>query len=207
MTNEEAIKLVDEFKETGSCYVFDELWASTVMMVNPYKYFDSSGARDEEDFEQLTRIGLWKAIETFDSERGSSILSCISLRMQQALIKELRKMIRESKVGTKISLDSSIYIDNENSGTVEQLIYQSMDEAEAYNRDFNEDLYWKIYAEVEAKVSRNRSLARVFYFKMAFPNASRELISKTFGLSRPCLSTYFNTIKTCIDIASKQYAI
>ena len=133
MTNEEAIKLVDEFKETGSCYVFDELWASTVMMVNPYKYFDSSGARDEEDFEQLTRIGLWKAIETFDSERGSSILSWIRLRMQQALIKELRKMIRESKVGTKISLDSSIYIDNENSGTVEQLIYQSMNEAEAYN--------------------------------------------------------------------------
>lgn len=207
MTNEKAIKLVDEFKETGSSYVFDELWASTVMMVNPYKYFDPSGTRDEEDFEQITRIGLWKAIESYEVDRGAKVLSWIRTKMQQALIKELRKMIRESKVGTKISLDDSIYIDNDSNGTVEQLIYQSMNDAEAFNRDFNEDLYWKIYAEVEAKVSRNRSLARVFYFKMAFPDASRELISQTFGLSRPCLSTYFNTIKTCIDIASKQYAI
>ena len=207
MTNEKAIKLVDEFKETGSPYVFDELWASTVMMVNPYKYFDPSGTRDEEDFEQITRIGLWKAIESYEVDRGAKVLSWIRTKMQQALIKELRKMIRESKVGTKISLDDSIYIDNDSNGTVEQLIYQSMNDAEAFNRDFNEDLYWKIYAEVEAKVSRNRSLARVFYFKMAFPDASRELISQTFGLSRPCLSTYFNTIKTCIDIASKQYAI
>ena len=50
MTNKEAKVLVLEFKETGSCSVFDELWSSTVMMVNPYKYFDPSGARDEEDF-------------------------------------------------------------------------------------------------------------------------------------------------------------
>ena len=207
MTNEEAIKLVDEFKETGDSYVFDELWASTVMMVNPYKYFDPSGTRDEEDFEQITRIGLWKAIETFEVDRGAKVLSWIRTKMHQALVKELRKMIRESRVGTKISLDSSIYIDNDSNGTVEQLIYESMNESEAFKRDFDEDLYWKIYAEVEAKVARNRSLARVFYFKMAFPDASRELISKTFGLSRPCLSTYFNTIKTCIDIASKQYAI
>ena len=207
MTNEEAIKLVDEFKETGSSYVFDELWASTVMMVNPYKYFDPSGTRDEEDFEQITRIGLWKAIETFDAERGAKVLSWIRTKMQQALIKELRKMLRENKIGTKISLDDSIYIDNDSNGTVEQLIYQSMKDSASYTRNFDEDLYWKIYAEVEAKISRNRSLARVFYFKMAFPQASRETISQVFGLSRPCLSTYFNTIKTCIDIASRQYAI
>ena len=69
MTNEEAITLVKEFKQTGSSYVFEDLWSSTVMMVNPYKYFDPSGARDEEDFEQVTRIGLYQAFSDEVSKR------------------------------------------------------------------------------------------------------------------------------------------
>ena len=92
MTNKEAVILVKTFQETGSCSVFDELWASTVMMVNPYKYFDPSGARDEEDFEQITRIGLYQAINTWEDGKGSSVLTWIRMRMHQALIKELRKI-------------------------------------------------------------------------------------------------------------------
>ena len=95
MTNKEAVILVKEYKRTGSTNVFDELWSSTVMMVNPYKYFDPSGARDEEDFEQITRIGLYQAINTWEEGKGSSILTWIRMRMNQALIKELRKMVRE----------------------------------------------------------------------------------------------------------------
>tara|TARA_B100001939_G_C16930039_1_gene613545 strand:- start:672 stop:1307 length:636 start_codon:yes stop_codon:yes gene_type:complete len=207
MTNQQAQVLVKQFLKTGSCDVFDELWSSTVMMVNPYKYFDPSGARDEEDFEQVTRIGLYQAIDTWEEGKGSSILTWIRMRMHQALIKEVRKMVRESRLGTKISLDQSIYLENDSKTSVEQLIYKSLNETEGYNRQFNEDLYWQIYADVEQKICRNRALAKVFYFKMAFPNATRETISKTFGLSKPCISTYFSTIKTCIDLAQKKYAV
>ena len=206
MTNKEAVVLVKEYKRTGSTNVFDELWSSTVMMVNPYKYFDPSGARDEEDFEQITRIGLYQAINTWEEGKGSSILTWIRMRMNQALIKELRKMVRESRLGHKISLDQSIYLEDDSKSSVEQLIYKSLNQSTSYNRHFNEDLYWQIYADVEQKVCRNRSLAKVFYFKIAFPNATRETISKTFNLSKPCISTYFSTIKTCIELAQRKYA-
>ena len=207
MTNKEAVILVKTFQETGSCSVFDELWSSTVMMVNPYKYFDPSGARDEEDFEQITRIGLYQAINTWEEGKGSSVLTWIRMRMNQALIKELRKITREGRLGHKISMDSSIFLEDDSKSDVEQLIYKSLSETGGYNRQFNEDLYWQIYADVEQKISKNRSLAKVFYFKIAFPNATRETISKAFGLSKPCISTYFTTIKTCIDLAQKKYAI
>lgn len=207
MTNQEAVVLVKKFKDTSSSIAFDELWTSTVMMVNPYKYFDPSGARDEEDFEQITRIGLYQAINTWEEDKGSSILTWIRMRMQQALIKELRKMVRESRLGQKISLDQSVYLEDDSKSSVEQLIYTSLNESVCYNRQFNEDLYWQIYFDVEEKVSRNRALARVFYFKIAFPNATREIIAKAFGLSKPCISTYFTTIKTCIELAKNKYAI
>ena len=207
MTNKEAVILVKTFQETGSCSVFDELWSSTVMMVNPYKYFDPSGARDEEDFEQITRIGLYQAINTWEDGKGSSVLTWIRMRMHQALIKELRKITREGRLGHKISMDSSIFLEDDSKSDVEQLIYKSLSETGGYNRQFNEDLYWQIYADVEQKISKNRALAKVFYFKIAFPNATRETISKAFGLSKPCISTYFTTIKTCIDLAQKKYAI
>ena len=207
MTNKEAVILVKTFQETGSCSVFDELWSSTVMMVNPYKYFDPSGARDEEDFEQITRIGLYQAINTWEDGKGSSVLTWIRMRMHQALIKELRKITREGRLGHKISMDSSVFLEDDSKSDVEQLIYKSLSETGGYNRQFNEDLYWQIYADVEQKISKNRALAKVFYFKIAFPNATRETISKAFGLSKPCISTYFTTIKTCIDLAQKKYAI
>lgn len=207
MTNKEAVILVKTFQETGSCSVFDELWSSTVMMVNPYKYFDPSGARDEEDFEQITRIGLYQAINTWEDGKGSSVLTWIRMRMHQALIKELRKITREGRLGHKISMDSSIFLEDDSKSDVEQLIYKSLNETGGYNRQFNEDLYWQIYADVEEKISKNRALAKVFYFKIAFPNATRETICKAFGLSKPCISTYFTTIKTCIDLAQRKYAI
>lgn len=207
MTNKEAVILVKTFQETGSCSVFDELWSSTVMMVNPYKYFDPSGARDEEDFEQITRIGLYQAINTWEDGKGSSVLTWIRMRMHQALIKELRKITREGRLGHKISMDSSIFLEDDSKSDVEQLIYRSLNETGGYNRQFNEDLYWQIYADVEEKISKNRALAKVFYFKIAFPNATRETICKAFGLSKPCISTYFTTIKTCIDLAQRKYAI
>tara|TARA_R110000851_G_scaffold53311_5_gene126459 strand:+ start:951 stop:1586 length:636 start_codon:yes stop_codon:yes gene_type:complete len=211
MTNKETIELVDKFKSTGSSFIFEELWASTVMMVNPYKYFDPTGARDEEDFEQITRIGLYKAIETFEEGRGSTILTWIRMRMHQMLIKEVRKMVRESRLGQKISFDTAyagMNMDYEDqSGAVEKMIYHQMKSSGESQNDFKEELYWQIFADVETKVSRNRALAKVFYFKMAFPRASRTLIAQTFGLSRPCLSTYFSTIKTCITLASEKYAV
>ncbi len=206
MTNEEAITLVDEFKKTNSSFVFEELWASTVMMVNPYKYFDPSGARDEEDFEQVTRIGLYQAINSYKPDHGSTILTWIRMRMHQMLVKEVRKMVRESRLGHKISLDTA-YQESENSSPVEQLIYNQMKESENYSPEFREELYWQIFADVEDKVSRNRQLAKVFYFKMAFPKATRSTISKMFGISRPCISTYFDTIRTCVTIATDKYAI
>ena len=207
MTNEEAITLVKEFKQTGSSYVFEDLWSSTVMMVNPYKYFDPSGARDEEDFEQVTRIGLYQAINTFKEGEGSSVLTWIRMRMHQMLVKEVRKMVRESRLGHKISLDTSSFLEEGSKGSVEQLIYDAMKGTDSYTPEFREDLYWQIFADVEAKVNRNRALAKVFYFKMAFPQATRDTISKMFGVSRPCISTYFDTIRNCIDIATNKYAI
>ena len=58
MTNQQAQVLVKQFLKTGSCDVFDELWSSTVMMVNPYKYFDPSGLREGlEKMRHLSHLG------------------------------------------------------------------------------------------------------------------------------------------------------
>ena len=114
MTNKEALFLANEFKKTQSSEAFEELWSGTVMMVDPYKYFDPTGARDSEDFLQMTRIGLWKAIESYEDGHGATILSWIRRRMTQLIIQELRKVVRTTRLGTKISLDTSIFIEDDN---------------------------------------------------------------------------------------------
>ena len=214
MTNERALQLADRFLKKNDSQAFEELWSSTVNMVEPYKYFDPTGARDEEDFLQATRIGLWQALQSFQEGKGSTILTWIRMRMTQLIIKELRAITRTTRLGHKISLDNSIHqvvgkqVDSYPS--VERMIYQQLASSDSYQAatvEWSEELYWTIIADVEQRLKRNIRLVKVFRIKLAFPHISRDTIAKMLTISRPAISGYFETIRNCIGLATAKYAL
>jgi len=211
MTNEEALKLAKEFKDTRSSKAFDLLWSSTFNLAEPYKYFDPTGARDSEDFLQLTRIGLYQAIDSFEPDRGSTFLTWARMRMTQMLIKELRGISRASRLGYKISLDSStIGGEIKDSSTIEQMIYKQLVASDSYQAatiEWSETLYWSIIYDIEENIDNNRSISRVFWAKLAFPNMTRESISIMLNLSKPTISQHFEIIRNCITRATDKYAL
>ena len=213
MTNERALQLADQFLKKNDSQAFEELWASTVNMVEPYKYFDPTGARDEEDFLQATRIGLWQALNSFREGKGSTILSWIRMRMTQLIIKELRAITRTTRLGHKISLDSSTHPVSQQGDSypsVERMIYQqliSSDSYQAATTEWSEELYWTIIADVEQRLKRNIRLVKVFRIKLAFPHITRDTIAKMLIISRPAISGYFETIRNCIGLATAKYAL
>jgi len=215
MTNQEALQMVKEFKETNDSSVFEKLWSLTVGMVDPYKYYDPTGARTTDDFLQATRIGLLEAIGSYREERGAKVLSWIRTRMTQLLIKELRQITRSSKLGYKISLDSSPRADlGEDSRTIEEIIYHELIKSSSYQSmggEWDEDIYKQIIAAVQERIKSERRILKVFQLKIAFPNITRETISKMLNISRPAISQYFQRIERLIELTSKkiyeQYAI
>jgi len=211
MTNERALQLADQFLKKNDSQAFEELWTLTVNMVEPYKYFDPTGARDQEDFLQATRIGLWQALQSFEEGRGSTILSWIRMRMTQLIIKELRAINRTTRLGSKISLDTSIYASHQDTApSVERMIYQqliSSDSYQAATTEWSEELYWTIIADVEQRLKRNIRLVKVFRIKLAFPHITRNTIAKMLTISRPAISGYFETIRNCIGLATAKYAL
>ncbi len=210
MTNKKATELANRFLETQDSQVFEELWSSTVNMVQPYKYFDPTGARTAEDFLQVTRIGLYEALQSFEVDRGSTLLTWIRMRMTQLLIREVRRINRNS-LGTKISLDQNVHLEgSEGHVTVEQMIYEELVGSELYQnacQEWSDDLYWRIIVAVSEKVSYNIPLAECFQLKLAFPNISRNTIAKILCISKPTISQYFSTIRRCISLAVERYEI
>ncbi len=213
MTNQEALQMVKEFKETNDSSVFEELWSLTVGMVDPYKYYDPTGARTTDDFLQATRIGLLEAIGSYKEERGAQVLSWIKTRMTQLLIKELRQITRSSKLGHKISLDSPTF-NPEDDRTIEEIIYHELIKSTSYQSmedRWSEDIYKQIIAAVQERIKSERRILKVFQLKIAFPNITRETISKMLNISRPAISQYFQRIERLIELTSKkiyeQYAI
>lgn len=208
MTNKEALLLANEFKKTQSSQAFEKLWSGTVMMVDPYKYFDPTGARDSEDFLQMTRIGLWKAIESYQDGHGATILTWIRRRMTQLIIQELRKVVRTTRLGTKISLDTSIFAEDDKE--VEALIYKQLISSDSYQAasvEWSEDLYWEIINDVQERLKGQIRPTKIFLLKLAFPHITRRTMSLMTGMSRPALSQYYDKILTCIEIATEKYAL
>jgi DNA-directed RNA polymerase specialized sigma24 family protein len=211
MTNERALQLADKFLKKNDSQAFEELWSSTVNMVEPYKYFDPTGARDQEDFLQATRVGLWQALQTFKEGKGSTILTWIRMRMTQLIIKELRAINRTTRLGYKISLDTTIHAPHQDmTPSVERMIYQQLVSSDSYQAatlEWSEELYWTIVADVERRLKRNIRLIKVFRIKLAFPHISRGTIARMLTISRPAISGYFETIRNCIGLATTKYAL
>jgi len=112
MNNQAAIELRRRFLDYSDSQAFEELWYSTVNMVQPQKYFDPYGARDEDDFCQITRIGMYEALLSFKENKGSTLLTWIRMRMEQVLIKEVRKIARYSYKVQDIDEDPEALEDN-----------------------------------------------------------------------------------------------
>lgn len=210
MTNEKATELANLFLETQDSQIFEELWVSTVNMAQPYKYFDPTGARTTEDFLQITRIGLYEALQSYREGQGSTLLTWIRMRMTQLLIKEVRRINRNS-LGTKVSLDQSVHLDKEGGQvTVEQMIYTELARSEFYQnacQEWSDDLYWRIIIAVSEKIDYNIPLSKCFQLKLAFPNISRNTIAKVLNISKPAISQYFSVIRQCISLAVDRYEI
>lgn len=212
MTNQEALSMVKKYKETGESKVFEELWSLTVGMVDPYKYYDPTGARTTDDFLQATRIGLFEAINSYREERGAKVLSWIRTRMTQLLIKEIRQITKSSRLGHKISLDSSNRKEPDER-TIEEIIYSQLIQSNSYQPaqgEWSETIYKQIIAAVEDKIKGEKRVLKCFQLKITFPYITRETISKMLNISRPAISQYFQRIERLIELVSKpiyeQYA-
>mgnify|MGYP003109538736 CR=1 FL=1 len=192
MTNKEAIQLMNAFKDYNDETAFVILWENTHLMVKPYQYFDPSGARNQEDFLQITRIGLWQALNSFKEGTKSTLLSWIRMRMTQLLIKEIRKMVREPGY-CKVSLDD---LDNHNEGdsrTIEEKFFEKFSHS---NQFFDEDKYYSIISRAEENLQQNRLVLKAFQIKMIFPDMKRKTLAKLLGVTKASVGKYFETIRT-----------
>ena len=209
MKNSEALKLAKRFLETHDSLAFEELWSSTVNMARPYKYYDPYGARTTDDFLQITRIGLWEALLSFKEGKGCTLLTWIRMRMEQVLVKEVRK-IASSNIGHKLSLDQPAYHTDDHAVTIEQQIYVQLAEHGYYPdavEAWSEGLYWQIITAVANRISYNIPLSKCYGLKLAFPGMTRKSIAKVIGSSKPAVSQYFSIIREAISIAADQYAV
>lgn len=208
MDDKQAQHLVNEFLD-GDSGAFETLFKATVGMTGIRKYFDPTGIRTQEDFEQIARIGLNRAIDTWDSRGGSSFLSWAKTLMSQSLIKEVKTIQRtyDAKAGHCMSFDAKADFNGEETRySLEEVYYKEFLESGLYEPEFDEDLFVKICAEVERKISHNVRLRKVFELKIAFPDMTRNTISKITGYSKPSISDYFNTINQTIQEVSKKYS-
>lgn len=206
MTNSEAQALSKCFLETGNPQAFNELWRRTVHMASPYKFFDPTGARTEEDFLQITKIALVKALQSFDPERGSTLLSWIKTLMRQGLIREVRRIKRSNRLGYKISWDAPQALGTR---TLEEQIYKQLAASDSYQPvpiQWSEQLYWTIVADVERRIKYDILVSKCYSAKLVFPNLSRTLLAEALGVSRSALSKYFNIIRDSIALASRKYS-
>lgn len=192
MTNNEVTKLILDFKESNSELAFVELWENTHNLANPYKYFDPSGARDSEDFLQITRIALWEAINTYDFNGRSTPLTWIRMRMTQLLIKEIRKMVREPSY-TKVSLDDLDVYDNGSKKTVEEKFYHYFEMNDTGN--FDEDKYYTIIARAEDNLKQNRLVLKAFQIMLVFPDMKRKTLATLLGVTKASVGKYFEIIR------------
>ncbi len=211
MTNPDAEQLAKRFLENNDSLAFEELWESTVNMAQPHKYYDPHQARTTDDFLQITRIGLFQALNSYKKGKGSTLLTWIRMRMTQVLIKEVRKIDRQN-LGYKISLDQprAGLETGDQIGTIEQQIYSILSESEFYRnatQEWSEDLYLQIVAQVTERVSYNIPLSKCYGLKLAFPNLSRKSIALLVGVTRPAISHYFAIIRKYISMAADQYAL
>ena len=192
-------KLVEEYSKTRSSAAFNKIYDQVKGMVKPHRYVDITGARTIDDFHAVARIGLYKALDSWDPEAGSTFLTWARMKMSQALIREMKAMNYQNNK-TFISLNwTPDYV--EGNSTVEDMIYASLKELGLYDRmdnDFDDDLYWQIVAKTEDLLKHNRRLLKTFQFKIAFPDASRELISKTLNIAKPTVSNYYEIIRQSI---------
>jgi len=193
----------------GDSQAFDILFNKTVGMVKVNKYYDPTGARTKEDFIQATRIGLYKALGTWEKDKGSTLISWIRNQMTQYLIREIKSIQRSShtKMGTPMSIDGPSTFDGEETKyTIEEVYYQEFLDSGIYQQEFDQDLYTKICVEVQERIKNRRRVNRVFELKMAFPEMTRSTISKITGYSKPSISIYFDIINKAIREVSKKYS-
>jgi len=208
MEDKQAQHLVNQFLN-GNSKAFEVLFKATVGMTGIRKYFDPTGIRTKEDFEQVARIGLNRAINTWDPKGGSSFLSWAKTLMTQSLIKEVKTIQRTSdvKMGNSMPFDAKANFEGEEIRySLEEVYYKEFLESGLYEPEFNQDLYLKICAEVEKRISHNIRLKKVFELKTTFPDISRKTISKITGYSKPSISDYFNTINQTIQEVSRKYS-
>lgn len=191
-------KLVQNYKKSPDSRTFEKIWAETVGMVNPKKYFDPTKARTIDDFNQITREALFEAIKTYNPSAGSTVLSWIRMKMSQFLIKELKKIGREMRI-----YEGELELDKENlSGDTPQEYtpLSMLDGAE-----LPEEVINSVIQEVRAKLANNILILQVFDLKLVFPEISRHTIHLMVGVSKPTLSKYFNEIKNQCLICFKKY--
>jgi len=170
-------------------------------MVKPYTYFDPSGARDINDFLQITRIGLWQALNSYNEEGRSSLLTWIRMRMNQLLIKEIKRMVREPSY-TKVSIDEVSERESDRR-TIEEKFYEKF-----ANRPFtevDEEIYYTIIQRVEENLGVNRMVVKVFQLKMVFPGMKRNTLADLVGTTKVTIGKYFQIIRDEIERVSKIY--
>jgi hypothetical protein len=205
MENSTAIQLVEEFKRTQSSRSFEALWHGLNRLVSTHKYFDPTGARTVDDFNSAARIGLYEAINSFDAEGGSTFISWARMRMHQHLIKEVRKISRDQS-GNRVSFNQP-FGDDPKALPVEEMIFAQLSAQGFYEEDtFEHKLYWLIIFDVESRIKYNRKVLKCLHLKLAFPDISRDTLAKMLRVTKPAISTYFETIRECIIAASKKYS-
>ena len=127
---------------------------------------------------------------------------------RQALTKEIR-IINKRGLGTKISLDTSIFLEDKNS-TVEEMIYNQLVSQDSYQymtTDSTEsrELLNEMLAEVGSRLYYHIRISRFFGLIVAFPNISRVTLSKLLNVEITILSNYYFVVRGCIKQVAKEY--
>ncbi len=168
------------------------------------KYFDPKGSRQSSDFDQVARIGVWYALNSYDPSRGPLVPWIIRIVRSQ-LAAEVKKISRE--LNPEVSFDWT----DENNDSPQDIIEKEVDLNIAY-RPVDHIVANRLYAEYVDRVrkvlkrSENKKLIEIFNIRMLYPHWKNRGIASFMNLSVATISQSLSTIKMTMKMVSRDHS-
>jgi hypothetical protein len=199
--NEEYLRKLVDLHRKGDGTALYKIFTTIKGALNLGIYYDPSHAREYCDFEQVALTGVWKAVNSYDSTKGSTVTSWILTIVNQRLSREVRLITREhTESGMhQHDIQSSIRPDDD----LDTIIFQQArdpDIFEGVKPGIDEDEFYQYINEVEEKLLRvNVKLAKLFIIKLIWPNIDRQSLATMLKVSRMSISKYFKIMRMVME--------
>lgn len=167
------------------------------------KYFDPKGSRTSEDFEQIARIGVRNALESYNPEKGPLDFWIID-QVKCALAREVKKILRE--LNPQVSFEDQFRDDDHE---ISDFLVSQVDKNKHYamiNSDEGDVQYQEFVERVKYVLKKQPRLYKLFVMKLCYPNYNNRKLAGLTNLSFSALSQEMQKIKMAIKLVAQDHS-